>query len=208
MINEGGDYWGTFNGTVVTQRGPRLTAVYTRGEAVINLGEVRVACFTDPMSCVGGFTVSLWLRHWTVGVKQDFVLIGDENKREITFNVFQQDGITEEHLAVRVSASSRSCVYAFPVPQTIWSHYTFVWDKASLEIFRNGHKVVKFLNQEEFCTHSVSQAPVTLPVVILEGNAVFDDMKIWARTLQSNEVGEMYTCVRGKQTKRNVASKL
>ena len=76
MINEGGDYWGTFNGTVGTQRGPRLRAVYTRGDAVINLGEVRDACFTDPTSCVGGFTVSLWLRHWTVGVKQDFVLIG------------------------------------------------------------------------------------------------------------------------------------
>lgn len=198
MINLKGDLWGTFNGTVGTTRGARLGAVYTSGrDAVINLGEVRDVCFTDPLSCVSGFTVSLWLKQRTISVAQEFVSIGDKNKEEeATFSLFQQDGRLEKHFAVRVSASSRRCVYAFSVPQSLWSHYAFVWNTTQLLIFRNSHMVNEFLNSNGSCTKE-TQKPTKLPVVILKGDAVFDDLKIWNRTLQQNEVAEMYSCVKG-----------
>ena len=201
MINLRGDLWGTFNGTVGTTRGARLGAVYTSGrDAVINLGEVRDVCFTDPLSCVSGFTVSLWLKQRPISVAQEFVSIGDKNKEEeATFSLFQQDGRMEKHLAVRVSASSRRCVYAFSVPQSLWSHYVFVWNTTQLLIFRNSHMVNEFLNKDELCTEETENS-TKLPVVILKGDAVFDDFKIWNRTLQPNEVEEMYSCVKGNTT--------
>ena len=200
MINLRGDLWGTFIGTVGTTRGARLGAVYTRGrDAAINLAVVRDVCFTDPLSCVNGFTVSLWLKKTSISVAQEFVSIGDESKEEgATFSLFQQDGNLEEHLAVRVSASSRRCVYAFAVPRSLWSLYAFVWNTSQLLIFRNSRMVNEFLNRDGFCKEE-TQKPTKLPVVILKGDAVFDDLKIWNRTLQPKEMEEMYSCVRGNK---------
>ena len=202
MVNLGGGHWGTFNGTVDTVRGARLEAVNTGSDAVINLGEVTDICFTDPLSCDSGFTVSLWLKHRTTylsnaTIKQEFITIGNSNSQEVTFNLFQQEGRTDEHLAVNVSASSRSCFYVFSVPRSLWSHYAFVWNTTHVNVFRNGQIVNKFLNKERFCAEE-TQDPIQLPLVNLKGAAVFDDLKIWNRTLQPNQIEEMYSCVRGK----------
>lgn len=204
MINLKGDTWGTFEGTVNTVRGPRLGAVYARKDSVINLGEVRDICFTDPLSCDSGFTISLWLKHRTTyindaTVEQEFLRIGEQDNPEVTFSLFQQEGRTEEHLAIRVSASSRNCLYVFSVPRSLWSHFAFVWKTTHLQIFRNGLMLNEFLNKEGLCAEE-TQNPVQLPVLTLKGEALYDDLKIWDAMLHPNEIDEMYSCVRGKTT--------
>lgn len=204
LVNLGGDLWGTFTGNVSTTHGARLGAVYTGSGSVINLGEVMDSCFTHPLSCDSGFTVSLWLKHRTtylsdVTVAQEFVTIGNTNIFSFIFSLFQFGQRTEEHLAVRVAASSRRCVYIFSVPRSLMSHFSFVWNTTDLQIFRNGLKVNEFLNEGELCAEE-TQINVQLPVVTLSGEAVFDDLKIWNRKLQPNEIDEMYSCVRGNST--------
>lgn len=200
MVNLRGDMWGTFVGAVGTLRGPRLGAVYTSGDtAVIELGEVNGICFTEPMSCRSGFTVSLWLKHKTlysnkVTEKQEILFIGDN------FKLLQKSGKTEEHLAVRVLASSRKCIRIFSVPRNMWSQFVFVWNAIDVNIFRNGVKVDKFLNGG-FCTNQTDEKVFqSEPVVTLRGDAEFDDLQIWNRALAPSEISEMFTCIRGNIT--------
>ena len=202
MLNLNGDHWGTYDGTVYTVRGARLGAIYAATDGVINLGEITDTCFTHPLSCDSGFTVSLWLKHWTnyrkkVTVRQDFITVGDIIDRVdvFTFNLFQQEGRGDEHLAVRVSASSINCINVFPAPRSLWSHFVFVWRTTHLEIFRNGRKIRDLTVNH--CTKQL-QLPSHRAVVTLKGEAFFDDLKIWSRELDPHEIDEMYTCVRGK----------
>ena len=200
MLNLNGDHWGTFDGTVYTVHGARLGAVYAATDGVINLGEITDTCFTDPLSCGSGFTVSLWLKHWTVyrnklTVRQDFITIGNNIHRVVTFNLFQQEGRGDEHLAVRVLASSRNCTNVFPAPRSLWSHFVFVWRTTHLEIFRNGRRIRELTVNN--CTEQL-QLPSHRAVVTLKGEAFFDDLKILDRKLGPHEIEEMYSCVRGK----------
>ena len=200
MLNLNGDHWGTFDGTVYTVHGARLGAVYAATDGVINLGEITDTCFTDPLSCGSGFTVSLWLKHWTVyrnklTVRQDFITLGNNIHRVFTFNLFQQEGRDDEHLAVRVLASSRNCTNVFPAPRSLWSHFVFVWRTTHLEIFRNGRKIRELTVNN--CTEQ-TQHPSKRTDVSLKGEAVFDDLKVWDRKLGLREIEEMYSCVRGK----------
>ena len=198
MLNLGGDEWGTFDGAVGTTNGARLGAVYTGGAgALIKLGEINDSCFTKPSSCDTGFTVSLWLRHRTtyfnqLTKQQTFVTIGDNEN--VVFKIFQFAEETEEHLAVEVSASSRYCLYIFPVPKFLWSLFAFVWNTTDLNVFRNGAKVDRFF--DAFC--EVKNEKITQkPVVTLTGGAMFDDLKIWNRTLEEKEINGMFSCLRG-----------
>ncbi len=192
--------WGKIVGDVGTTQGARLGAVYTRGDgAVIKLCEVSDICFTEPLFCSSGFTVSLWLKHRTVytdnhTIRQLFVGIGDYGNGDYSFSVFQKNHRTEEHLAVKVSASSRTCTSIFPVPRSVWSLFTFVWNATDLNVYRNGLKVKEFLSK--YC---IDEIPRTFqhPTVILKGDAMFDDLQIWNRALTPNEIGEMFTCIRG-----------
>lgn len=200
MLNLNGDHWGTFNGTVYTVHGARLGAVYAATDGVINLGEITDTCFTHPLSCGSGFTVSLWLKHWTVyrnklTVRQDFITIGNNIHRVFTFNLFEQEGRGDEHLAVRVLASSRNCTTIFPAPRSLWSHFVFVWRTTHLEIFRNGRRIRELTVNN--CTEQ-TQHPSQRTDVSLKGEAVFDDLKVWDRKLGPHEIEEMYSCVRGK----------
>lgn len=202
MLNLNGDYWGTFDGTVYSVQGARLGAIYAATDGVINLGEITDTCFTHPLSCDSGFTVSLWLKHWTnyrnkVTVRQDFITIGDIIDRVdvFIFNLFQQEGRGDELLAVRVSASSRNCINVFPAPRSLWSHFVFVWRTTHLEIFRNGRRIRELTVNN--CTEQL-QLPSHHAAVTLKGEAFFDDLKIWSRILDPHEIDEMYSCVRGK----------
>lgn len=191
--------WGKIIGDVGTTQGARLGAVYTRDGAVIKLGEVNDICFTEPLFCISGFTVSLWLKHRTIytdnlTVRQVFVAIGDYGNGDYSFSVYQKSHRTEEHLAVRVSASSKRCVYIFPVPRSVWSLFAFVWNTTDLNIYRNGLMVKEFMLDS--CTDE-SQRAFQHPAVILKGDAMFDDLQIWNRALTPNEIGEMFTCIRG-----------
>ncbi|KAJ7389038.1 hypothetical protein OS493_034173 [Desmophyllum pertusum] len=199
MVNLNGDLWGTFYGAVGTTQGARLGAVYTGGDgAVITLGKVNDICFNEPSSCDSGFTVSLWFKHRTtysndVTVRQIFVTIGD--KARFPFKLFQTGRRTDEHLAVKVSASSKQCFYIFPVPRSLWSLFVFVWNTTDLNIFRNGLKVERL---KGFCKDEKQKA-IEQPVVTLNGDAMFDDLKIWNRTLEPNEINDMFTCLRDER---------
>lgn len=202
MLNLNGDHWGTFDGTVHSVQGARLGAIYAATDGVINLDEITDTCFTHPLSCDSGFTVSLWLKHWTnyrnkVTVRQDFITIGDiiDLVDVFIFNLFQQEGRGDEHLAVRVSASSRKCINVFPAPRSLWSHFVFVWRTTHLEIFRNGRRIRELTVNN--CTEQL-QLPSHRAVVTLKGEAFFDDLKILDRKLGPHEIEEMYSCVRGK----------
>lgn len=200
MVNLRGDVWGTFVGDVGTTHGARLGAVYTGGDrAVVNLGEVNDICFTEPLSCNNGFTVSLWLRHRTIyssdtTTRQGFIAIGDSQHDNYTFKVYQKVNRAEEHLAVSVSASSRTCTSTFPVPRSVWSLYAFVWNTSDLNVYRNGLKVDKFLRK--YCTDEI-QGASKHPTVTLKDYAVFDDFQIWNRVLSPNEIDELFTCTKG-----------
>lgn len=202
MVNLRGDMWGIFAGAVGTTQGARLGAVYTSGDAaVIELGEFNSICFTEPMSCSGGFTVSLWLKHKTlysdeVTQRQEILIINGR----LTFKLYQKFGRSEEHLAVSISALSRKCVRIFSVPRNLWSQFVFVWDTTDVNVFRSGVKVVEFL-EGGYCTNEPDEGAVQLePVVSLRGDAEFDDLQIWNRALTPNEIGEMFTCIRGNTT--------
>lgn len=196
--------WGTFVGAVRTTQGARLGAVDTRGDAaVIKLGEVDGICFTEPMSCSSGFTVSLWLRRRTlysneVTERQVILSIGANGR--LTFKLLQKAGQREEHLAVWVLASSRKCVRVFSVPRNLWSLFVFVWNTTDVNIFRNGVKVDEFLDVG-YCVNETDEGTFQLePVVTLKGDGEFDDLQIWNRALAPNEIGEMFTCIRGNRT--------
>lgn len=206
MVNLRGDMWGTFVGAVGTTQGARLGAVYTSGDAVvIELGEVNGICFTEPMSCSSGFTVSLWLKRKTlyfneVTQRQVILSIGDNINGRFTFKLFQKFGQTEEHLAVQILALSRKCVRIFSVPRNLWSQFVFVWNTTDVNVFRNGMKVDEYLDGG-FCTNEPDEGALQLePVVTLKGDAVFDDLQIWNRALTPNDISEMYTCIRGNTT--------
>lgn len=206
MVNLRGDVWGTFVGAVGTLRGPRLGAVYTSGDAaVIELGEVNGICFTDPMSCRSGFTVSLWLKHKTlysnkVTQRQVILSIEDRFNDLVTFKLLQKSGKTEEHLAVRVLASSRKCVRIFSVPRNMWSQFIFVWNATDVNIFKNGVKVDKYLDGGYCTNQTVEEVFQSEQVVTLRGDAEFDDLQIWNRALAPSEISEMFTCIRGNTT--------
>lgn len=206
MVNLRGDMWGTFVGAVGTTQGARLGAVYTSGDAaVIELGEVNGICFTEPMSCSSGFTVSLWLKRKTlyfneVTQRQVILSIGDNINGRFTFKLFQKFGQTEEHLAVQILALSRKCVRIFSVPRNLWSQFVFVWNTTDVNVFRNGMKVDEYLDGG-FCTNEPDEGALQLePVVTLKGDAVFNDLQIWNRALTPNEISEMFTCIRGNTT--------
>lgn len=206
MVNLRGDMWGTFVGAVGTLRGPRLGAVFTSGGAAsLKLGEVSGICFTDPMSCRSGFTVSLWLKRKTlysnkVTQRQVILSIGDKFNGLFTFKLLQKSGKMEEHLAVWVLASSRKCVRIFSVPRNMWSQFVFVWNATDVNIFRNGVKVDKYLNGG-YCTNQTDEEVFqSEPVVTLRGDAEFDDLKIWNRALAPSEISEMFACIRGNTT--------
>ena len=199
LVNLRRDMWGKFVGDVGTTHGPRLGAVYTHGDvAVIKLGEVDDVCFTEPMSCNNGFTVSLWLKqrraHY-IKPEQLLVAIGDYKNGSYTLKVFIKSKRPEEHLGVRVSASSRKCVKIFLVPRSVWSLFTFVWNTTDVNVYRNGLKVNEFL--VEYCVDEQSQGALQHPTITLKGDAMFDDLQIWSRALSANEIGEMFACVRG-----------
>ena len=194
--------WGTFTGAVGTTQGARLGAVYTSGdEAVIELGEVNSICFTEPASCSSGFTISLWLKRKTLYVdkvtqRQVILII----KGRLTFKLYQKSGQTEEHLAVWISALSRKCVRIFSVPRNLWSQFVFVWNTTDVNVFRSGVKVVEFLDGGS-CTNEPDEGAFQLaPVVSLKGDAEFDDLQIWNRPLTPNDIGEMFSCIRGNKT--------
>ena len=202
MVNLRGDMWGTFAGTVGNTQGARLGAVYTIGDAaVIELSEFNSICFTEPMSCSSGFTISLWLKRKTVylnEVTQKQVILTISGR--LTFKLYQEFGQTEEHLAVRISALSRKCVRIFSVPRNLWSQFVFVWNTNDVHIFRNGVKVDKYL-EGGFCTSETDDGVFQpQPVVTLKGDAEFDDLQIWNRALTPNEISERFTCVRGNTT--------
>ena len=189
--------WGTFVGDVGTTHGARLGAVYTGGDgAVIKLGEVNDICFTEPLSCHNGFTVSLWLKIYASDFtsRQGFVSIGDSQYDNDTFKIYQKVNKAEGHLAVKVSASSKKCVSVFPVPRSVWSLYTFVWNTTDLNVYRNGFKVDEFLRKD--CTHEI-QGAFRHPTVTLKDDAAFDELQIWNRSLSPNEIDELFTCIKG-----------
>lgn len=201
MVNLGGDEWGTFEGAVSTTQGARLGAVHTGGEgAVITLGEINDKCFTEPSSCKNSnnFSVTLWFRHRTTylnhnnTVQQTFLSIGDNEN--IVFKIFRLAEQTEEHLAVEVAVSSRNCCYVFPVPKFLWSQFAFVWNTTDLNIYRDNVEVENFFVTDCFAITDFSPQRA---VVILQGDATFDDLRIWSRTLEAKEIEEMFTCVRG-----------
>nr|XP_058971065.1 uncharacterized protein LOC131797458 [Pocillopora verrucosa] len=200
MVNLGGDEWGTFEGAVSTTQGARLGAVHTGGEgAVITLGEINDKCFTEPSSCKNSnnFSVTLWFRHRTTylnhnnTVQQTFLSIGDNEN--IVFKIFRLAEQTEEHLAVEVAVSSRNCRYVFPVPKFLWSQFAFVWNTTDLNIYRDNVEVENFFVTDCFAITDFSPQRA---VVILQGDATFDDLRIWSRTLEAKEIEEMFTCVR------------
>ena len=206
MVNLRGDMWGTFVGAVGTTKGARLGAVYTTGDAaVIELGEVNGICSTEPMSCSSGFTVSLWLKRKTfhfneVTPRQTLLIIRDNINGRVTFRLYQKSGQTEEHLAVRILASSRKCDRIFSVPRNLWSQFVFVWNTTDVNVFRGGVKVEKFLDGG-FCTNEPDEGAFQFePVVTLTGDAEYDDLQIWNRALTPNEISGMFTCVRGNAT--------
>ena len=209
MVNLRGDMWGTFVGAVGTTQGARLGAVYTSGdEAVVKLGDVNGICFTEPKSCSSGFTVSLWLKckmlyFNEVSQGQVILTIGDRINGPVTFRLHHKFGETEEHLAVRILASSRRCVRIFSVPRNLWSQFVFVWNTIDVYIFRNGVKVEKYLDGG-FCADEPGEGEFYLePVVTLKGDALFDDLQIWNRLLTPSEISEMFTCVRGNTNLKN-----
>ena len=69
-----------------------------------------------------------------------------------------------------------------------------MWNTTDLNIYRDNVEVENFFVTDCFAITDFSPQRA---VVILQGDATFDDLRIWSRTLEVKEIEEMFTCVRG-----------
>ena len=99
------------------------------------------------------------------------------------------------------------CLFIFPAPQNVWSHFVFTWKVSiqaeDLKIFHNGVEVAEFFYRR--CENKNTAIGSGNDYMFLGGTdelslspyVAFDDVIIWYEILSPNDVKNMYRYYKG-----------
>ena len=156
--------------------------------------------FSDLYNSSKGLTIAMWLYYQSNNQGQTFLTIGINHGL-----VFYQPNSSFEHVAFSLTQLSTQCTWVFHSTQNVWSHYVFSWPSwphCSLDpvTYLNGQAVGKVA--KETLTDVYPSILRTVALGDLAGSklpkAMFDDILLWGRDLQQQEVEMFYQYYKGK----------
>ena len=159
-------------------------------------------CLTRLFDCSVGAILSLWLNITSKESKtQTFLSTGDVSRNEQGIKIYQTNvNGSIRDLAIDVTRPKQRCTYVFRILyiQT-WFHMLFTLRDRTLLVYFNGKEVDDFTTKG--CHEGQYAEPVGTRMTLGKDSfplAMFDELVIWSRVLNKDEVASLYDWYKGK----------